>query len=429
MRPAVRNGLIVVATLGVLTASAVVAARAWRPNDSLPLYEVTAGRFVHRVDAEGMLVAEQATVLSAPIGSGQPTKIAWLAREGSYVDKDEVVIRFDPTDMEKELHGGQSDRAKATQQSEQKQIEQTTTLANLGRDTELADLQLEHLREFKSTDAQIFTHNEIVEAEIDERLATKRRSHADEIRTIRGELGGVELQLIALDKRQAQLTIDKAQAGLRELEVRAPHAGIFILRRDWGEAPSIGQVAWPSMPIAEIPQLEKMKAQVFVLEADAGGVEVGARALVKLEAHPGELVEATVRRVAAVAKRRTRWSPVQYFEVELEMGLTDPEKMKPGQRVRATLMLQDLDDVLAVPRDAVFQDAEGDSIVYRRRGGDFGAVRVVVGATALGRAVIESGLQPGDVVALVDPTRSARATDENEEAKPAAPGIGAGARD
>ena len=65
----------------------------------------------------------------------------------------------------------------------------------------------------------------------------------------------------------------------------------------------------------------------------------GIVAIVVLEAHPGELFDAKVSRVAAVAKRRNRWSPVQYFDIDLALAVTDPEKMKPGQRIRATLMV------------------------------------------------------------------------------------------
>jgi multidrug efflux pump subunit AcrA (membrane-fusion protein) len=166
-------------------------------------------------------------------------------------------------------------------------------------------------------------------------------------------------------------------------------------------------MTWPGRPIAEIPQLELMKAQVYVLEADAGGVEEGIKATVTLEAHPGTPFDATVRRVAAVAQRRTRWSPVQYFDIDLQLDRTDPAMMKPGQRVRATLLVQDLPDVIAVPREAIFRDEETNPYVFRQNGGDYERVDVELGPIALGRVVVESGLEGGDVIALEDPTRIA----------------------
>lgn len=375
-------------------------------SDAVPTFRAQRGPFVHKVDAEGVLVAVNATPLATPVSAGGPMRIAWLARDGSAVEEGEVVIRFDPTDMQRELFDGEAERDKAVSRVEQRHIQQATTLDNLERDEQIADLQLEHSREFQSTNDEIYSRSEIIESQIDERLATQRKEHASRARGISAEQGQVELDLLELQKRQAQLTIAKAESGLRELEVRAPHAGIFVLRRDWGEAAQVGSVTWPGQPIAEIPQLDLMKAQIYVLEADAGGVTVGIAATVVLEAHPGEVVEAEVGLVAAVAKRRNRWSPVQYFDVDLTLAMTDPLKMKPGQRVRATLLVQDLDDVIAVPREAIFRDDEANPYVFRRTGREYQRVAVTLGPIALGRVVVASGLEPGDVVALQDPTRS-----------------------
>jgi len=389
--------------------------------DAVPTFRVERGPFVHKVDAEGVLVAENATLLATPVGADGPMKIAWLAADGSAVEEGQVVIRFDSTDMQRELYDGEAERDKALSRVDQRNIQQATTLDNLERDEQIADLQLEHSREFQSTDAEIYSRSEIIDSQIDEALATQRKDHASQARSISAEQGQVELDLLELQKRQAQLTIEKAESGLRELEVRAPHAGIFVLRRDRGEPPQVGSLTWPGRPIAEIPQLDMMKAQVYVLEADAGGVAIGIAASVVLEAHPGEVVEAEVGRVAAVAKRRNRWSPVQYFDVDLTLAMTDPQKMKPGQRVRATLLVQDLDHVIAVPREAVFRDDEANPYVFRKTGGSYERVDVTLGPIALGRVVIDVGLEPGDVVALQDPTRTQATPGTTPAAAPAGP--------
>jgi len=404
-----RLRIVLLSGAGILLVGWLVAtslAGVFASADKVPTFLAERGRFVHRVDAEGILVAENATPIGPPVSGDGPKKIAWLARDGSAVKEGQVVIRFDPTEMERELYDGEAERDKTVSQVDQRNIQQTTTLDNLARDEQIADLQLEHSRQFQSTDTDVYSRSEIIESQIDEKLAAQRKDHASTARELSAEQGQVELDLLALQKRQAQLTIEKAEAGLRELEVRAPHAGIFVLRRDRGEAAEVGTMAWGGRPIAEIPQLDLMKAQVYVLEADAGGVAPGIAATVTLEAHPGEEFEAAVSRVAAVAKRRNRWSPVQYFDIDLALALTDPERMKPGQRVRATLLVQDLDDVIAVPREAVFRDEEANPYVFRQGGSEYVRVPVTLGPVALGRVVIEVGLESGDVVALQDPTRA-----------------------
>ena len=80
----------------------------------------------------------------------------------------------------------------------------------------------------------------------------------------------------------------------------------------------------------------------------------------------------------------------------------DDPAMKPGQRVSAILMLDEIEDALVIPRDAVFGE-DDKKIVYVRKGWDFEAVEVRLGVVALGRVVIESGLEEGDLIALQNP--------------------------
>jgi len=197
--------------------------------------------------------------------------------------------------------------------------------------------------------------------------------------------------------------MDQARKGLRALEVRAPHAGLVTLVRNWrGEAPQVGAQIWPGQEILEIPDLGSMEAEVYVLEADAGQLAVERPAEVLVEAYPHRIFAATIRRVDAVAKPYVVGSPVQYFGVTLELEETDPECMKPGARVRATLLLEQIDEAVVVPRQTVRSDG-GRFWVHVLENGRFLANEVQIGSTSLGRIVIASGLEPGDIIALRPP--------------------------
>ena len=159
---------------------------------------------------------------------------------------------------------------------------------------------------------------------------------------------------------------------------------------------------WRGQEIAEIPALAELEAEVFVLEADARGLGVGRPAQVLVEAHPEAPHKGEISRVDALAKPRIRDSPVQYFGVILALEATDPETMKPGQRVSATLLLEEIDDALVVPRQALHQ--EGDRTwVYRRNGSGFEARQVETGPGSAGLVVITAGIDEGDRIALVEP--------------------------
>jgi multidrug efflux pump subunit AcrA (membrane-fusion protein) len=423
--------LVIIVAVGAAAAAAVAALRGIGglvEYSDVPTYEVERGDFVRRIYAEGNLEAAQATHLSPPASVRGPLRIAWLAPDGGHVNAGDVVVRFDPTELEDKLTNGLNDRAKTDTRITKKQVTEEKTIRDLDRDAGVAEMDLSYAREFQSKDTEIFSRIEIIESEIDESLATSKKEHADAMRVIRQDLGKVEMDLLNLEKRKADIQIEQAERELSELELAAPHDGFFVLKEVWGDMPQVGSVVWGGSRVAEIPQMDVMEAKVYVLEADAGGLEAGIPATVALDAYPGRSYNAEVKKVDALAQPRNRHVPVQYFGVVLELEKTDTEIMKPGHRVQAVLVLDERQDVISVPRQAIFTE-EGKSVAYVRRLGGFEPVEVTTGPAGLGRVVVEEGLDEGDLIALRDPTRPLRepAADEAEaENGMAAPRAGGG---
>lgn len=400
-----RRGLRAAAVVATIAVAAVAAGALLRGVDGaagVPTYRVERERFVRRVVAEGNLVAAEATQLTPPPGTRGPMRIAWMVEDGSPVRAGDVVIRFDPTDMESDLREGRLERDTAASRIEQRVRRDAGDTANLARDADIAALQLDHAREFQSTDEEIFSRVEIIESGLDERLAERRREHADAVREIRADLSRVEVDLLEIEKRKAEMKIGQAEDLLDRLEVRAPHDGIFALKEVWGRTPEIGQVVYGGNTLAELPRLGQMEAEVFVLEADAGGLEPGLPAAVRLESDPATVHRGTVGHVDALARPRFRHVPVQYFRVVVALDETVPAVMKPGARVRAELVLGEYDDVLTVPRQAVFEE-DGRTVAWVRRGEAFEPVEIDLGDASPGRVIVTAGLSPGDRVALHDP--------------------------
>ncbi len=368
-----------------------------------PIYTVSRTAFVHRVTAEGTLEAREATKISVAPTVTSRVRLAWIAAEGTRVEEGDLIARFDREDFERRLEEARAELDSAGFRTQETRADNDRKLQEHKRDFEIADLELGFARRYQKEDAQIFSRHEIAESEIDEELANARRQHADEMTSAQHELAQTELDILAIEKRKANLRIDEAEAGLESLEVRAPHAGILTLVRNWrGEPPAVGAEMWRGQEIAEIPALAEVQAEVFVLEADARGLVEGRRAQVVVAAHPEVLHEGRISRVDALAQPRFGDSPVQYFGVIVELDVTHPDTMKPGQRVSATLFLEELDEALVVPRQAIHQ--RGDRTwVYRRNGSGFEVCDVVIGPSSVGLVVITEGLEDGDVVALVEP--------------------------
>jgi multidrug efflux pump subunit AcrA (membrane-fusion protein) len=424
---AIAAGALAVAAAAVWVSSPLLGA-----GPEVPTARVERRDFVRWVPAEGNLSAVRATPLSVPVELGQAGRIAWIIADGSRVAAGDPVVRFDPTEMEEQLTTAGDALATAEVKTAKTEVTIESELGNLERDARIAERELETADRFQKRDELIYSRSEIIESGLDRELAGERREHALAARETREELGGTDLELLDIERRKARLQMERAEQGLAALAVVAPHDGIAVLGTDWrGNSPRVGDTFWPGQPVAEIPDLAEMQAEVWVLEADAGGLAAGQQATVWVEAHPETPHRASVLRVDALAKPRLRGSPVQYFGALLRLEATDPATMKPGQRVRATIEAESRPGALVVPRQALFE-RDGERIVFRRAGsrrdGDgYEAVAVTVGPVTPALAVIEAGLEEGDEVALDDPEERP-AAGADAAAAPGAGPLGGNAR-
>lgn len=397
-RIALLAGMAIVAIVVIMAVAVAMADRS-----TLPVFEIEKTEFVRTVTAEGNLKAADSTPLSAPPDVPGGLKIAWMEKDGSPVREGDVVVRFDPTEFEDALVAGTVQRDTVDNRLLGSETSSSATLRNLRRDAGQAELEWEAAQNYQLTDEDIFSRRELIESMIDGDLALEKKEYAEDLIDVRGRLSAADRELLEIEKRRAQIELQKARKGLSALQIQAPHDGVVIFQRDWrGELPTVGSTVFPGRPIAEIPNLERMEAEVYVLEADAGGIALDQAARVVLDSAPGRVFDAKVKRVDALARPRIRGVPVQYFGVILELDRTDAALMKPGARVTATITLERAEEAIAIPRQALF-DRDGKSIVYVERDHGFEPVEVELGSTSLGRVVVTAGLEPGDRVAMVDP--------------------------
>jgi HlyD family secretion protein len=369
----------------------------------VPLYTVKRSDFIRQVTAEGVLESEKATPISVSPQIDQPVKIGWIADDFTPVKAGDVVVQFDPTDFESALDLGQTDLTRTENKQVKASTTSTATRRNLERDRDQAELELEAAQNFSVRDAEIFSRYELIQSDIDEGLALGRKQYATDVMGIRSQLSAAERELISIEQRKADQKIGNARKALQSLVMTAPHDGILVLKRDWrGDLPRVGATIFRGFTIGEIPDLDEMKAEVFALEADAGGIAVDQKARIWLESDPSTIYGATVSRVDKMAKPRQRGVPVQYFGVTLKLDQSGTANMKPGARVRATIELAREDNAVTIPRQALFEE-KGEKFVWIARGKKFERRIVETGATSAGRIVVTSGLEEGDSIALAPP--------------------------
>ena len=185
----------------------------------------------------------------------------------------------------------------------------------------------------------------------------------------------------------AQATRDQLRTRLGFATVRSPVAGVVLDKRV-----EQGDIVSGQTRLFTVGDVSTLVVRVPVSELDVGGLRPGDHVPVTLDALPGRVLSARVRRVFPSADTVTRLIPV-------EIALT-PEAargVKPGYLARVSIQLDPRSNVLLVPAPALLEDPTG-SIVYLARGGKAVRTRVTRGGTFQGRVEIVEGLAPGDSV-------------------------------
>lgn len=375
------------------------------------------GPFVHRITADGELRAAKSTPVTAPADSELSYRLAWLAADGSAVVADQVIARFATAALERQVGEGRVKVERAELEAAAAELSSAASLAEMVGQFEGAKLELDHAERFLKKDELVFSRRAIAESLIDGELAQARRDHAGGSIATEKTRQESERAIFAITTRQAGAELERAQKTLGAAEVRSPHAGLLLLERDYrGDAIAVGSQVWQGMTIAQIPDLLTLEAQLNVLEADGGGLAEGQRAEIRVDALPGQVFAATVKAVDKMAKARSRRSPVQFFGVTLSFEAPTPG-LKPGQRLRATIFINEESHVVSIPRQALFTGADGPFVYVRERRG-FTARPVELGSASSGRIVIKNGLDAGEILALDPPLTAGPSTAKTTEVKP-----------
>jgi hypothetical protein len=162
----------------------------------------------------------------------------------------------------------------------------------------------------------------------------------------------------------------------------------------------------PQEPLIVLPDTSVMIAAVKVHESLAGRVEEGQPATVKIDAIGGRVFTGVVESIGVMAESQGRWMDPNRREYTVKIALQnvgDGVRLKPAMRCEATITLGRVENVVAVPLQAVFTD-EMVRFVYVPRDGRYARVPVKIGRRSDTLAEIAAGLSPRERVLVREPS-------------------------
>lgn len=373
--------------------------------EQVPVGKVMKGAFYIDMYEEGELEAVNSISISAPSFSSwrySNLKITQIVKDGEEVNTGDTVVMFDPSEVYKGITEAESGLEISVAELEKMEAQHKSDLEELNVDYESTRLSLEISKiEFERAAYESEMKKKEMQLNLDKAYIAldKAKEQIENRKSIQAE----EMKQKQLAIEQDRLRLSDAKEALAKLSVVSPSPGIAILSHNWstGNKFQPGDQCWSGRQLVLLPDLSKMKATVKINEVDIAKVEKGLKVEVKPDAFSDRVFTGYVNSVANLAVNKDRNSKIKVFPVEVMLNETDKDLL-PGLTIGCRLIIDQIDDVVYIPLDAL--RTEGDTeFVYKKRGKGYDRVEVETGRSNSDYVIIEKGLKEGDDIALADP--------------------------
>ena len=417
--------ILIAAVLTAGISGAIYAARqAWptAASEVLPLTVTVQPRdFTIKISANGELQSSESMTIAVPFVPVQRLRIASVVADGRHVNKGDVLVEFDPAELDLEMLEYRSSLEAANQKITKGELASGTEKTDISKDKRIAELELQKINEFLPRDEKIYSRRQIIEGQLDKEFTEKKLVFADARLSLKGKVYSLDEAILLLERQQANSKIGQVERALTSLKLVSPASGIVVYTNPdfffGGFSIQPGRTVWIGQTLFNLVNPDKMEAKCYVLEKDAGELKKDQTVTVSLDPFPGVTFTGKVKSIDNLARPIDRDSPVKYFQTIVSLDKNDANLMKPGVKLKAEISATSLQSVVVVPRSAVVKK-EADYVVYVVKGpGEFEPVKVKLGQGDMIQVVVTEGLQAGQVLALNPPDVKRETKEEAKKEK------------
>ncbi|MCA9311019.1 MAG: HlyD family efflux transporter periplasmic adaptor subunit [Phycisphaerales bacterium] len=256
---------------------------------------------------------------------------------------------------------------------------------------------------YKKDEARLTSDVEEAKAELD--------------RTIRRNRSLINSKESDLANKQRQLNIrtERVEHTRQQLEattIKAPTSGLVVYATSVGgdrwrmdEAPlQVGREVNHNEELIVLPDTAEMVANIRIHESRIGEIEVGMPVNLTIDAAQGRVFTGTVASIGIMAESGGWRDPNnREYQVRVNINLDQENHgLKPSMRCEAEVIMDTVEDVVAVPVQAVFNEGPV-TYVFLDEAGMFRRQPVRIGRRSDTYAEIVDGLDVNDIVCLREP--------------------------
>jgi HlyD family secretion protein len=430
----IRHILITLIALGGLSAGAYVLLHRGikQPDAEVPVAEVSKGEFQVTVREVGYLKAKK-TVAVTTKSQGKITK---MLLEGSSVEEGEPFLWMETKEIEERIKELEVDvevaHANLEKTRKNNQLQEELAVLSVEQSTKdvahnktlYDDAVEEYAKTLRLVDEGLMAERDLI--------AANSRMLGAKLAIDKAEIGleKVERQLetnrkiwvadeqnAEADYEKKKRQLDKERQDLEDTVLKAPASGIIVYENMWKgsgyEKLQEGDQVWQQQAVAEIPDMSSMLALVQINEMDSAMVKEGQNAEIRVVAFPDIVLKGSVTKKATLAEDKSRsrhfWGDpsasagLRTFDITVELEEVDP-RLRQGMTANVTIVADTIQEATYVPLEAIFAgQTEEQRVVFVKDGSRFEKRTVESGAANDNYIILNSGVEPGEMVALKKP--------------------------
>jgi multidrug resistance efflux pump len=408
--------LLVLAALGVAGAAELQKTHA--SSGGIPTTRVKLGTVETKVYTDGELRPSKTAMLVAPPVGGT-LQIIKMAKTGTLVKANDVVLEFDPSEQEYNLDQAKSDLAQAEQE-----ITKSKADAAVQASQDQVDL-LKAKYAVRSAELDV-SKNELLSAiDAKKNLLTldQAKRHLEQLQQdikSRTASGQATIAVSEEKRNKGLIAMKQAQSNIEKMTIRAPLSGLMSVKENTDSVGGFfytgmvipeyheGDQVQPGRMVAQVLDVDQMEIQSKVDENDRANINPGQTVEVHVDALPDVTYTGKVKTVAGMASNNF-WGgqTVRKFDASFLLDKTDA-RLRPGVTAQVIILGDKTKSALYLPPQAVFSK-DGKPVVYVKNGSQFDPHDVRIVRRTEGKLIIE-GLSEGTEVALVNPEEQGKKT-------------------
>jgi HlyD family secretion protein len=354
-------------------------------GDHVRIASVTQDAFVSDLSAQGKVVAAVSPTLYASALGTVTLKVA----AGEAVKQGQLLAALDSPEVTNEFAREDSNLQGLRATLAQEGIDVETTRLQNRQTVELAKVGVEGAeRELKrAQDAHQLGVLPVMEVDrrADELIVAKvKYEHSIEENKLKNQSLDFQLQSRKLEVERQKLNVDNLHRRVEELSVMSPVDGV-IGTLNIAQRAAVAANA----PLMTVVDLSRLEVDIQIPETYADSLGIGMPAEVRVG---DKLVHGHLTAISPEVNNNVVTGRVA-FDDNL------PPELRQNQRISVRIVLDQRSNVVQLPRGS-FIDAGGGRFAYVVRDGIATRTPITVGAVAIDRVEITSGLKPGDQVVV-----------------------------